>query len=204
MTEHRGGLGDRTLAGVCEAISEPTPVPGGGSAAAIAGALAASLLEMAALISRRRAADDEVERFTSIGERAARIRQRMLELADLDARAFEGVMAARRLPRSSESEAQSRVRAIQQAAENAARVPQATAELGIDLGVMADELSRNGSKAVASDIAVGRALARVAISGGRANVEANLADMTPADRQRFEQWLADQPREEGMGEGQID
>lgn len=183
-------LGDSSLREICELMASDRPVPGGGSASAIAGALAASLVEMTARISLRRAETPLAREFQAIVGRAADIRARMLELSTLDAVGYDSVIAARRLPKETLDEVDVRAAAIKAAARGAATVPLETACLGQELAGLASTMIEQGNPNARSDGEVGRALALVARVGGIANVTANLPDMDPVERDRFQEKIA--------------
>src|SRR5512141_1672496 len=81
------------------ALASDAPAPGGGSAAAAGGANAAGLLAMVARLTLGK------EKFKSAWEDLAPLvdrlddaRVKLLELVDEDTKAFDAVLAARRLP----------------------------------------------------------------------------------------------------------
>jgi len=79
-----GGLpyAERTVRELLDALAAPGPGPAGGSAAALNGAVAASLVRLVATVSRSWAES------TAVGERAAELQRRLLELTDEDAVAW--------------------------------------------------------------------------------------------------------------------
>ena len=86
-------LKDLTIEEFLKELASKKPAPGGGSVAALAGALAASLVSKAAMIS-----GDE-----KIAEKAERLGKVLLKLVDEDAEAFQRVMEAYRLPKKPET-----------------------------------------------------------------------------------------------------
>jgi len=115
-------------AGFVEALAAATPTPGGGSAAALAGALGAALGEMVCRLTLRRASlaahHRTVEQHLS---RLSSLRDRLLNNVDRDARSYEAVLAAYKLPKSTETERAARGRAVEAASREAATVPLETA-----------------------------------------------------------------------------
>ena len=73
---------NRTVTQVAGAVASPGTGPAGGSVAAIAGALAASLVQLAATVSR------EWPEAAATRERASQLEGRLLALADADAAAW--------------------------------------------------------------------------------------------------------------------
>src|SRR2546421_4087276 len=90
-----------TLADFLSAAAAKQPVPGGGSAAALAGALAASMGEMVLnySVGKKNLAQFEPELRMSLAE-LTRARQLLLQLMVEDQVAYEALTAARKLPES--------------------------------------------------------------------------------------------------------
>jgi len=108
-------LNDLPAPELIERMATGDPIPGGGSAAALAGAMGAGLLRMVvALTSGRPAAAGDETELTEIAIGAATCQSELLNLVELDAVAYDGVIRARRLPRETDIERQAR--AVQVAA----------------------------------------------------------------------------------------
>jgi formiminotetrahydrofolate cyclodeaminase len=160
-------------------LGSSDPAPGGGAAAALAGALGAALVQMTAnlTVGRPRLADvdDQARR---IAARAGELRQRLAELGDADAAAFEQVGAAYRLPRQDDAQQAERTRTIQSALQAAAAVPLETARICAEVLAVAEEAAPILNPSVISDVMVGALLAQAGLEGAALNVEINLAAMT--------------------------
>jgi formiminotetrahydrofolate cyclodeaminase len=174
-------ISDLTVRELLDRLGSSDPAPGGGAAAALAGALGAALVQMTANLSidRPKLADVQ-EQARSIEARAGELRQRLTQLGDADARAFEQVSAAYQLPRQDDAQKTTRLQAIQSALRAAAAVPLETAQLCADVLELAEEAAPLLNPAVISDIIVGAVLAQAALEGAALNVEVNLAAMTEA------------------------
>jgi formiminotetrahydrofolate cyclodeaminase len=164
-----------TLAEFNERLASSEPVPGGGSASAIAAALAASLLAMVARLSLDR---PKYEPYRSTIERvlgfADGSRQRLMTLADEDARAYAGFSAARKMSHETAEEEEARVAATAAAARNASEVPmQLVRECGRLIEEVASVAGRSNVNA-ASDLEVAARLSAAAAHGAAANVLINL------------------------------
>jgi len=178
--ESRGRLA--TLARpILDAVASPTPTPGGGSVAALAGALAASLGEMVAALSRKKKSQAAyVER---LSEAVAELRQSATALAeamDRDAAAYDAVLAAHRLPQGAPEERAQRDQAIQEATRRAAEVPLEVAGAALVLYERLGQLEAMASPSMRSDLGVGRLLAAAAVRGALANVAINLQTIADA------------------------
>src|SRR5262245_62765721 len=117
-------LGDKPLSTVLGEFRSSNPTPGGGSAAALAGALGASLLAMVASLPRPRAESDaERERLTSTGKRCVELARELERLVDRDSDAYDLVVSAYRLPKSTDEEKAARADRIQSALKVAIDTP---------------------------------------------------------------------------------
>jgi glutamate formiminotransferase/formiminotetrahydrofolate cyclodeaminase len=167
---------DLTAAGYVHEVAAGTPSPGGGSAAASAGALGAALGTMVAnLAAHKRGWDDRWEEFATWAERGKELQDRLLTLVDDDARAFDAVMAAYRLPKATDEEREARAEAVAAATRAATQAPLAVMESAGEafdvLAFVADE----GPESSVSDAGVGALLAGAAVRGAHLNVLVNAA-----------------------------
>jgi glutamate formiminotransferase/formiminotetrahydrofolate cyclodeaminase len=153
-------------------VSSNTPVPGGGSAAALAGSLGAALAAMVGNLTVGRSEHDH--ELSEMSERAQATKKALADLVDEDARAFNRVMEAMRLPRTSEGERHARVRALQEAYRRAAEVPLEAVRLSLTVLELANIAALKGRKDAASDAGTAALLARAAVEGAALNVMINL------------------------------
>jgi methenyltetrahydrofolate cyclohydrolase len=118
---------DLAMSAFLDALADPTPTPGGGTAAAVAGAMGSALLMMVAGLAKSRS-DAEDETVALVETRAAlvSIRDRFLVLADEDADAFTQVMAAYKLAKATEEDKNTRKQAVQRGLRRATDPPPAT------------------------------------------------------------------------------
>src|SRR5207248_8159618 len=98
-------------------------------------------------------------------DRLAALRLRFLEAVDLDAASYDSVIAAFKLPKSSEAERAARGRAVEVASKKAAEVPLRTAELVAETATLLESLRPVILPQAASDIAVALVMAEAAGSG---------------------------------------
>lgn len=157
------------------ALASDAPTPGGGTAAALAGAMGAALAEMVAALTlskEKYAASHEA--VLPIGERARGARVELLRLAREDSDAYDGVVAARRLPKGSPAEQETRSRRIAEANRLAADVPMRTAREAARLLDQLPELAEKGNPNAASDAGAAALLLEAAVQGALLNVAINL------------------------------
>ena len=116
MPEETRPFSEFALIDLLDAFASNAPVPGGGSAAALAGALGVSLLVMAASLPKSRTGAPEEA--TDLAEAAARLRplrDSLVQLIDADSDAYRAVMAAMKLPKMADDEKLTRTAALQSA-----------------------------------------------------------------------------------------
>ena len=156
-------------------VAAPTPTPGGGSVAALAGALAAGLGEMVCGVSLKRkslAAHHPVLETTRA--RLATMRERLMEIVDLDPQSYEALMRASKLTKATEAEQSVRDQAIEKASKQASMAPLETAEVAAAVAREISNLAGITIAQAASDLSVAKNMAETARRGGIENVRANL------------------------------
>ncbi len=164
-----------TLDGWLDELAGGAPVPGGGSAAALAGALAAALVAMVArLTSGRKAYAGVQHRVAEILAEAEALRAQLRRLVDDDAAAYAKVSAAYRLPKDDPH----RTRAGDEALVGAAQTPLAMARGAARLVGLAREIGTIGNRNAHSDASVAEALARAALAGAVENVRVNVQSLS--------------------------
>ena len=166
---------DMTLRGFADALASDSPTPGGGSGAAAAGALGASLVRMLAMltIGRPKYAQHE-PLMRAIADGAKDAMDRLLELADADARSYDAVSAAYKLPKGTEAEQEARRAAIQSAMKGAVAPPLRVMEQCLEVIGLAKTAVALGNVNAASDGAAGAELCRAAMNVASYNVRINL------------------------------
>lgn len=173
---------DTSLTGFLDVLSSAAPVPGGGGAAAVAGAMAASLGGMVASLTsgKRRYADVQAQVDDCVG-RAGRLRGELLALADADAAAFEPLSVAYGLPKGTEGERARKAEVMEAALREACEPPLRMMETLGEVIDLLEELGRIGTRIAVSDVGAGAALASAALRAASLNVLINARSM--ADRE---------------------
>ena len=115
-------------------------------------------------------------------DRLAALRARLLALVDEDARAFEPLAEAYRLPKATPEEQAAKNAALQQALVGACDVPLAIMRAVAEVVDETAYLAHHGSRMARSDAGVAAAFARAASDGASLNVYINVASMDDADR----------------------
>ena len=178
-------LTERTVRDLVERLATSDPVPGGGSAAALAGAMGAALVQMVVQLTvDRPIAEGHEETLGEIRDAAMARQSELLDLAELDANAYEAVVRARRLPRQSERDREDRAMRLDEAIAEATRVPLATAGAASDVLDLAQRVAPIGNRNAVSDVGVAALLAIAALRGAALNVQINLPYVTADERLR--------------------
>ncbi|CAN5810865.1 hypothetical protein BH20VER1_BH20VER1_17500 [soil metagenome] len=160
-----------------ETLSE-SPAPGGGSVAALMGALGVSLGGMVANLSAgKRGWDERLGYFSGWAVKAQRLKDELLFLVDEDTAAFNKVMAAFGLPKSSAEEKAARSAAIESANKYAAEIPLRVMETAAGAYLLLAEMAQNGNPASISDVGVGLLALRSGLEGAGMNVRINLSGL---------------------------
>ncbi len=161
-----------------EALAAGTAAPGGGSAAAYSGAAAAALVAMVArlTIGKKKYAQIEAE-MQDLLEKAEDLRLELTEAVRRDAAAFEGVMAAFKLPKETAEEQGKRMQAVEEATLTATKEPLQTARHAVQVMELAHQAVLLGNLNAITDASTGAALARAALAGAGLNVRTNLKSL---------------------------
>lgn len=169
---------DLSTRDLLDAFSSSDPTPGGGSASALASAVGASLLVMVAGLPKTRSNSEEDR--TALAAAAAALtglRQQLTEAVDADAAAYDGVVAAYRLPKGNDAEKAARKDAIQRALRQATDVPLGVMRLSAEGLKHAAAVAAHGHAGASSDVGVAAALLRAGREGARLNVEINVGSI---------------------------
>ena len=171
-----------SLTDLLDAFASNQPVPGGGSAAALAGAVGASLFIMVAgLPKTRHGTHEEREALTAAAGRLRPLRDELASLIDRDSEAYTSVITAYRLPKSTEPEQAARRDAIATAMRSATEAPLATMRACERVMREVETISTGGAPSAASDVAVAIELLKTAARGAALNVDTNLATLNDED-----------------------
>jgi glutamate formiminotransferase/formiminotetrahydrofolate cyclodeaminase len=173
------GAKEGKLAGLArpflDAVAAPTATPGGGSVAAFAGALAASLGQMVAGLSRKKKSQFLVaDKLSDALDSMRRAAEELTAAIDRDANSYDDVMVAFKLPQGDAAEIKWRQEAIQIATRAAAEVPLEVAERTVALFERLGQLAAIAAASMKSDLEVARLMATAGARGALANVEINL------------------------------
>ncbi len=174
-----------TVKGFADETLRESPAPGGGSVAAYMGALGAALGTMVANLSAHKPGwDDRWEEFSRWADKGVELEAELLHLVDEDTEAFNRIMAAFAMPKSTEEDKRLRSEAIQSATLFAAQVPLETMKTSFKAFEICKAMAETGNPNSVSDAGVGALAARAAVLGAGLNVKINassLKDKTQAE-----------------------
>lgn len=159
-------------------LASKAPVPGGGGASALGGALAAALGQMVAnlTVGKKRYADVEEEMQQSLF--ALNILQmELMALADKDAEVFAPLAAAYGMPTETEEQKQEKERVMEERLLDATLVPLQMMEKASAILDILELLEKKGSRMAVSDVGVAVQFARTALTGAVMNVYINTKSM---------------------------
>jgi glutamate formiminotransferase / formiminotetrahydrofolate cyclodeaminase len=167
-------LVDMTLRGFTEETASESPAPGGGSIAAAMGAMGVALGTMVANLSAHKAGwDERWEEFSQWADKGKAYMDQLIKLIDEDTNAFNKIMDAFGLPKSTDAEKASRKKAIQDATLYAIEIPYKVMELSYQSMEVMKAMAEIGNPNSVSDAGVGALAARSAVIGASLNVKIN-------------------------------
>ena len=170
-----------SLKGFMNEVASESTAPGGGSVSSYVGALGVALGTMVAnLSSHKKGWDKRWKEFSDWAVRGKGIQNRLLELVDEDTQAFNKIIEAMRLPKTSDEEKKIRNDAIQAATRDAIMVPFRVMETAYSGFSVVREMVEKGNPSSITDAATGAIALRSCIRGAFLNVKINAAGL--ADR----------------------
>jgi glutamate formiminotransferase/formiminotetrahydrofolate cyclodeaminase len=182
MPARGGALVARTVGDFVDEVSRETPAPGGGSIAALAGSIGAALASMVAnLTAGKPGFTQRLGELAALAERAQAVKDCLLVAVDEDAQAFNGVIAALRLPKDTPEQTAERDAALQAGYRRATEVPLATARRCREALDLCLAVARSGNDAMLSDAGVGALMAMAGLQGAAYNARINLKSIRDAD-----------------------
>jgi formiminotetrahydrofolate cyclodeaminase len=156
-------------------LASDAPTPGGGSVAALNGALGCALLEMVCNLTLGKEKFREVwPDLEPIRTRLQSLREELADSIDRDARSYDLVSGAMKLPKETEQEKAARKEAVQSALKAAAETPKSTARYIHQALKMAGEVAEKGNPNVLSDAGVAVTCLKAGLKGAIMNIAINL------------------------------
>ncbi len=161
-----------------EQLASPAPVPGGGGASALVGAIGIALGDMVGelTVGKKKYADVE-EEIRALMARAQDLRVRLLRCVEKDAEMFEPLSRAYGIPKDDPT----RDEVMEKCLRDAASAPLEIFDLCCEAIELQREFAEKGSKLVISDAATGVVFCWSAMYGAAVNVKVNTKLMKDRD-----------------------
>ena len=160
-----------------EVLSSKAPVPGGGGASALAGALGHALGQMVVNLTVGKKKYAEVEEMQEYLERLKTMQQEFLHLSDRDAEVFAPLAECYRLSSATPEEKEHKETVMEEKLLDASMVPVEIMEKALELLEILDVLADKGSRMAVSDVGVAVQFTRTALLGAVMNVYINTKSM---------------------------
>ena len=171
-------IGSMTIQEFLDVLSSKEPVPGGGGASALAGALGNALGQMVSnlTIGKKKYAlvEDEIK---ELAERMKGLQGQFTQLADQDAKVFAPLAKCYSLPSDTEEEKAYKAEVMEARLLDASLVPMEIMEKAAEMLEIMDILADKGSRMAVSDVGVGVQFIRTALLGAVMNVYINTKSM---------------------------
>ena len=166
------------LATFADETASESPAPGGGSISAYVGSLGVSLATMVAnLSSHKKGWDNRWQEFSIWAEKGQSLKDQLINLVDADTKAFNDIMSAFNLPKSTDEEKKKRTQCIQEATKYAIEVPFKVMQLSFESMDLIKTMAIEGNPNSVSDAGVGALCARSAVMGAFMNVRINASGL---------------------------
>lgn len=174
---------DKNCADFVSVLSTKAPVPGGGGASALCGAIGTALGNMVGSLTVGKKKYRDVEpRIIELQKKCDILQDRLLGLIDRDAEVFAPLAAAYSMPKDTEDQKAEKDRVMEKALLSACEVPleiMKTCASAIDLIA---EFAEKGSRLAVSDAGCGAILCGAALQAASLNVFINTKAMKNRER----------------------
>jgi formiminotetrahydrofolate cyclodeaminase len=157
-----------------EVLASKSPVPGGGGASALVGAIGTALGNMVGslTVGKKKYADVE-EDMLALKKKAALLQKDFLDLVEKDAEAFEPLAKAYGLPKDTDKEKADKERIMEEALKIACSAPLEIMRKSCEAIQLQAEFAEKGSTLALSDAGVGAVFCKAALQGASLNVFIN-------------------------------
>ncbi|MCI8950732.1 MAG: cyclodeaminase/cyclohydrolase family protein [Lachnospiraceae bacterium] len=171
-------LEQQTIQEFLDALSSKAPVPGGGGASALAGAMGNGLGQMVGnlTVGKKKYAQVE-EEVIQLLKTMEDLQKELISLANQDAEVFAPLAEAYRLPSKTEEEKAYKAAVMEENLLAASQVPIRIMEKSAEMLAVLKILAEKGSRMAVSDVGVGVQLIRAALLGAVMNVYINTKSM---------------------------
>ncbi len=168
----------QTIQEFLDVLSSKQPVPGGGGASALGGAVGTALGLMVGnlTVGKKKYADVEADVKHGM-EKLLKLQEKQVQLADDDAKVFAPLAAAYSLPTGTEEEKAYKAAVMEENLLAASLVPMEIMKAAVETLDILEELEQKGSVMAVSDVGVAVQFVRTALTGAVMNVYINTKSM---------------------------
>ena len=163
-----------------EVLASKEPVPGGGGAAALVGAIGVALGNMGLTMGKKKYASVQAE-ILDLKEQSDNLQKKLLTMVEQDAEVFEPLSKAYGLPTVTEEQREEKTRIMEKVLKEASAVPVEIMELCLEALTVIERFSQIGSKLAISDAGCAAACCRSALNAASLNVFINTKSMSDRD-----------------------
>ena len=194
---------EKKISEYLEVLSSKAPVPGGGGASALAGALGNALGQMVVnlTVGKKKYAEVEEEMQKYLTDLKT-MQQEFLHLSDRDVEVFAPLAECYRLPSTIPEEKEHKDAVMEEKLLDASMVPVEIMEKSLELLEILDVLADKGSRMAVSDVGVAVQFTRTALLGAVMNVYINTKSMK--NREKAEEINQKAKRMIKIGKSQAD
>ena len=164
-------------------LSSSAPVPGGGGASALCGAIGTALSSMVAslTVGKKKYADVQ-EDVKAIIVKAEKLQNELCDLINEDAKAFEPLSRAYSLPKETEEQIAYKNEIMEKALVSACEVPFAMMEKCWEAILLLEETAQKGTRIALSDAGAGVLMCDAALKAASLNIYINARLMKDRER----------------------
>lgn len=174
-----GGTAAEPVESFYDQVASSSPAPGGGSVSASLGSLSACLAAMVCRLTVGKKKYEAVKaELTDVRDKADVLRKELEQFVETDKEAFNSVMDAFKLPKSTDEQIAARDKAIQDATIAATTVPLTVMKKAVQALEFALVVAEKGNENSISDAGVAGLAGQAAVEGASYNVRINLKNLT--------------------------
>ncbi len=173
---------DKSCKEFIEVLASKAPVPGGGGAAALGGAIGMALSNMVGnlTLGKKKYADVEPE-VKDLLEKGYRVIAELQQLVDKDAEVFEPLSKAYGLPKNTPEEIKFKEETLEKCSKTACSVPMDIIRKAYEGIKIHQRMGQIGTMLAISDVGCGVVFMKAALISGKLNVIINLNTIKDAD-----------------------
>ncbi len=171
-------MAEKSCSHFLEVLASKAPVPGGGGAAAMGGAIGMALSNMVGnlTVGKKKFADVEDE-VKVLLEQGSQIIEDLKVLVDRDAEVFEPLSKAYGLPKDTPEQAEHKAKVMEECSKEACSVPMEIMRKSFAGIKIHERMGQIGTRLAISDVGCGVVFLKAALISGQLNVLINLGSI---------------------------